>query len=60
MIAKGIIEGCEPYILVLNLLMAGITLSFMLFLAILYFTKKNMPKKQACPNTCRKGQKKKL
>ena len=43
MIAKGIIEGCEPYILVLNLLMAGITLSFMLFLAILYFTKKNMP-----------------
>ncbi|MDO4995703.1 MAG: ATP-binding protein [Bacilli bacterium] len=43
MINSGIISGCEPYLLVLNILMAGITLAFILFLSILYFTKKNMP-----------------
>ena len=40
---NGIIQGCEPYILGTNIVMIGTTLAFILFLTILYFTKKNMP-----------------
>ena len=38
-----IIQGCEPYILGTNIVMIGTTLAFILFLTILYLTKKNMP-----------------
>ena len=42
MLIGGIIKGCEAYLIAMNILMSMITLTFIIFLAVLYFTKKNM------------------